>query len=89
MKPEFAEFIFSLTGGNPGAMRVVFEVIKDNEGEPECAGLILSMLERLKLSGAEIWMLYKDECGEDINAFCRAVIERCASELLVTRQVRT
>jgi hypothetical protein len=55
--------------GNPGGLRVVCDLIKDQETDPDSAlqglGAVLS-LDTLGLYADKIWMLYKDVCGEDL-----------------------
>ncbi len=83
MLPEFEKFIFELTGGNPGALRVVCEVIQANEDKPGDAGKYLHALKDLELSGSEIWMLYKDECNESIERFMLAVSRKYIAKFLL------
>ena len=80
MNPELFEFLYELTGGNPGATQVCMALIADDEGG-EC-GIVLSMMKSLNLRGPEIWTLFKDECESDIRKFQRAVIMRSADELM-------
>ena len=60
-----------LSGGNPGALRVCLELYsidqkidKDSalQGIDSCL-----LLDRYWIYDADIWMLYKDVCGEDIE----------------------
>lgn len=63
--------IMKMCEGNPGAVRVLCECLKDGAAiDPYGAmgGLhpILSM-DTLELYGSRIWMLYADVCGHDLR----------------------
>ena len=61
-----------MSGGNPGAMRVIMEIIAHgSEIDPDCGALgpiapVLD-LDTLEIYEFRIWMLYKDVCGEDLR----------------------
>lgn len=62
---------WKMSGGNPGALRVVMELMTEEADiDPDSAlgalGSILS-LDQMGIYGSEIWMLYKDVCGCDIT----------------------
>jgi hypothetical protein len=57
--------VLDVAKNNPGAMWVLLEL-----GTEELA----RSLESQGVTGADIWLLYKDECGENIE-LTRAVIE--------------
>lgn len=64
------DVLWKMSGGNPGALRVCMEILKDGERiDPDNAlgglGIILS-LDTLGLRGPKIWMLYKDVCDCDL-----------------------
>ena len=48
--------------GNPGALRVLADILK--EKGPEVYVKVAPNLGK----GSEIWLKYKDECGEDLDA---------------------
>ena len=72
--------VMKLVEGNPGAITVVMEMIKQNSTiDTDSAlgelGPLLS-LDSCAIYGSRIWMLYKDACGENITktlAVLRAV----------------
>lgn len=75
----FPNAIVALAEGNPGAMRVMIEMAREIENiDPDAmmgpwAPLIA--LDAEAIYGSDIWLLYKDLCGEDyvrINAVLRA-----------------
>lgn len=59
------QVICELSEGNPGAVRVLAELLgKDASGFMSVLGC-----DSKRLYGSRIWMLYKDVCGEDIERF--------------------
>ncbi len=72
--------IFTVSEGNPGALNVLTESLKKSpEIDPDNGfqefGLIIN-LDALEIYGPNIWMLYKDLCGENLSktiAMVRAV----------------
>ena len=74
------DMFYAMSEGNPGALMVCMQMFKDGEAiDPHsfAGGLspILSM-DTHRIYGADIWMLYKDVCGEDLTktlAVLRAV----------------
>jgi hypothetical protein len=63
--------ITKLSEGNPGAMTVCMQLStkeKDIDKDSAIQGLgSLLSLDTYEIYGADIWMLYKDVCGEDIE----------------------
>lgn len=62
------DMIFKMSQGNPGAIRVLVDLMKSGPAiDPDAMmseiAHILS-LDTLGIMGSEIWMLYKDVCGE-------------------------
>ena len=66
------EIIFKMSEGNPGAVRVLCEILQNPQIDPDGfmgpTGVILS-LDILELYGSNIWILYKDVCGESVVKF--------------------
>lgn len=63
-----------MSGGNPGAMTVIMRCLRDAEAiDPDSfmggMGVILA-LDTHGIYGADIWMLYKDVCAEDLRVMC-------------------
>lgn len=64
------DVLFKMSEGNPGALRVCIEIIQQGaQIDPDDfmggLGTLLS-LDTLGLYGSQIWMLYKDVCGEHL-----------------------
>ena len=67
------DIIVTMSEGNPGAIRVLSEIIQRPGGE----GLILILgLDDMNVRGSQVWVGYKDHCGEDIDAFAKAIKTR-------------
>ncbi len=69
------DYILELSGGNPGAIRVCVELF-NGYGLSVLEGLLL-----LNLRGSAIWMLYKDECHEDIDVTYKSIVYRIEQKL--------
>lgn len=73
------DIVVELCDGNPGALTVMMQMIENNaQIDPDDAfgslGALLS-LDSEGIYGTDIWVLYKDVCGEDLIktlAFLRA-----------------
>jgi len=63
----------SIAEGNPGAATVIAELLKP---EWEDGMMKLLHLDDMNIRGSQIWVGYKDYCGEDINAFREAIAAR-------------
>jgi len=76
----FNEVMIKMAEGNPGGLTVMIQLMKNEaEIDPDCwlapLGSILFM-DTLGIYGSEIWILYKDICGEKLPvmiAILRAV----------------
>ena len=72
--------VMKLAEGNPGAVTVLMQAAKENHRiDPDCAfrelGPILS-LDTHHIYGSNIWILFKDVCGQRIAAML-AVLRAC------------
>lgn len=84
-----------LSGGNPGALRVLIEA-NNHAGDIDPDAMMGGMgvwlaLDSFGIYGSEIWMLYKDVCGEYLPRFLailRAIQLGFVSESSVLRAIR-
>ena len=71
MCDTLTDVMVKMSEGNPGALRVLCEAAKDNAAiDPDAAMAGLNgilALDSLHLYGSDIWVLYKDICGEDLT----------------------
>lgn len=66
------DLIVSMSEGNPGAVTVIAQLLKDKD-----MGLIFLLnLDDMNIRGTQIWVGYKDYCKEDIDKFREAVKKR-------------
>ena len=75
--------IIALSEGNPGALRVSMELLKngkniDPEYSTELYGdtFFLCLLDEYEIYGPRIWMLYKDVCKQEIS-YAFAILRAC------------
>jgi tryptophanyl-tRNA synthetase len=57
--------------GNPGGITVLVNLLKTKDGV-----LDILHLDDMNIRGSQIWVGYKYFCGEDLNAFVKAIRER-------------
>lgn len=65
------DMVIKISEGNPGALTVCLDILKkgksiDPDGFDSGIGSLL-LFDSLSLYGSQIWMLYKDVCGEDLT----------------------
>jgi hypothetical protein len=71
-KATTLDLITLMSEGNPGAINVLMQLMKETE-----EGLILAVhLDDMNIRGTQIWIGYKDYCGEDIHKFAECVKTR-------------
>lgn len=62
--------LFKMSGGNPGAIHVLMESIRTSHQIDPANGLgawgFIINLDALEIYESQIWILYKDLCGENI-----------------------
>ena len=65
------EVINQMSEGIIGAIVVMTALI--TEGHP----LLIASLDDMNIRGSQIWIGYKDHCGEDIELFIQCIQDRC------------
>jgi hypothetical protein len=68
--------LVTLSQGNPGALNVLMQLTEKRfrwEMEPYLQ--FVEILELNNITGSDIWCLYKDECGEDLEKLKAKLIE--------------
>ena len=63
-KATIAEMLHALSEGNIGAFNVLLQLLVDKE-----EFMLLLRLDSLHLYGDQLWELYKETCGADIDRF--------------------
>jgi hypothetical protein len=62
-----------MSEGNPGAIRVMAEMIKEDKDK---GVLLWLLLDDMNIRGTQIWVGFKYHCLEDIEAFVKCVKDR-------------
>ncbi len=65
------DVIHEMSEGVIGAVVVMASLI--TEGHP----LLIASLDDMNIRGSQIWIGYKDHCGEDIELFIQCIQDRC------------
>jgi hypothetical protein len=62
-----------MSEGNPGALSVLMQMFNNN---PDDGILAILHLDDMNIRGTQIWIGYKDHCGQDIDKFKEAIFNR-------------
>jgi hypothetical protein len=85
---SLTDVVFKMSEGNPGAVNVLSQILNKDQ----MAGMMnILSLDDMNMRGPQIWVGYKDHCGEDIDTFInkirgrdlqmlKAVNEQCSSD---------
>jgi len=74
MPKTMMDTIVEVCEGNPGALSVCMQLLEADMVE------VVEMMRRLDITGSDVWMLYKDECGEKIDVTVTEVLKRFCEE---------
>jgi hypothetical protein len=67
------DFLVTMSEGNPGAITVLSQVLKSDE---DLGFLLVLQLDDMNIRGTQVWIGYKDYCGQDIDKFIDCVKNR-------------
>jgi hypothetical protein len=67
------ELVAEMSEGNPGALSVLVRLLKER---PLDGPFVILHMDDMNIRGTQIWLAYKDHCGQDINALADAVTRR-------------
>jgi hypothetical protein len=76
MNESIIEMLKIASDGNPGAATVLVNLFKNFQIE------VIERLLEYNIKGPQIWVLYKDLCGEDFTIMEKVVMS-CPKELLI------
>ena len=83
--------IVKISEGNPDAVNICAQILTETEKiDPDIlfGGISnLLLLDTFNIYGSEIWMLYKDVCGEDITDML-AILRGCQLGFISSSQLR-
>ena len=72
MNMSTMEFVVIMAEGNPGALQAMMQLEKNDP-----VGLLLAMhLDDMNIRGTQIWICYKDFCGQDLHKFIACIKNR-------------
>ena len=64
------EVVFKMSEGNPGAISILMQLLNNPQVcEPANPFMVILTLDSYEIYGSNIWIMYKDLCGEDIEIF--------------------
>lgn len=88
---DLRQTVIDMCAGNPGAINVLMQIIQTSDSvDPDnVLGPLgpLSVLDELNVYGTEIWVLYKDVCGESLTTTL-AVLRGYQLGLLSDKDIR-
>lgn len=67
------DLMVAMSEGNPGAINVLANIIKTN---PNSGLITMLSLDDMNIRGSQIWLGYKDHCGQNIDKFIECVDNR-------------
>lgn len=65
---DMIEMIFTISEGNPEAIRVMKEMLKNPNGLMD-----ILLLDSIDIRGSKIWLIYNDCCNQDMNKYNRTI----------------
>ena len=65
------DMLILMAEGNPGAVTVLAQLLKEENGIVLVLGL-----DDMNIRGTQIWIGYKDYCGNDIKKFAEYILKR-------------
>lgn len=72
LEMDMIDLVLTMAEGNPGALKVIMSLLTMNE-----IGVIrLLSLDDMNIRGSQIWIAYKDHCGEDIEKLIEEIENR-------------
>ena len=69
LNTDMNDLVAVMSEGNPGAISVLMQVMVTDP-------LLLLGLDDMNIRGSQVWVGYKDHCGEDIDTFKQAIRDR-------------
>lgn len=72
---DLTDTIATMSEGNPGGLSVLIQAVK-KKGDPVASIAFLLHMEDMNIRGSQIWVGYKDHCGQDIDSFIEKIENR-------------
>jgi len=68
------DVLVTMSEGNPGAINVMMSILE--YVGPSIGYMNILSLDDMNMRGPQIWIGYKDHCGQDIKKFVKCIQER-------------
>ena len=68
LKDSIQDVMFKMSEGNPGALRVLMDMLQKENGLT-----YILILDDMGIYGSKIWVGYKDHCGMDIDKYIESI----------------
>jgi len=62
-----------MSEGNPGAANVLGQMMQK---DPDTGLIKILHLDDMNIRGTQIWLGFKDHCGQDMERFMQAILDR-------------
>lgn len=73
LNDSMVDVIIKMAEGNPGAVTVLSQLIKQDDG---MGFLLVLSLDDMNIRGTQVWVGYKDYCNSDLSTFMNAIRNR-------------
>jgi hypothetical protein len=73
LEMSFLDLMIVMSEGNPGALNVMMNMIKKDS---LLGPMKIIALDDMNIRGTQIWVGYKDHCGEDMDKFVECITKR-------------
>ena len=73
LSDSFDKIMIKLSEGNPGALNVLFEIMKENNNDLLKSIPIFIMIDSMELYGSYLYMLWNDCCNKDIHKTIKVI----------------
>jgi hypothetical protein len=70
------DILMLISEGNPGAISVMMQILQKDKEDFGLGFINLLDLDDMNIRGEQIWVGYKDHCGENIDTFIDAIKNR-------------
>ena len=73
LKTSILEVLTLMSEGNPGAANVLGQMMQK---DPDTGLIKILHLDDMNIRGTQIWLGFKDHCGQDMERFMQAILDR-------------
>lgn len=77
------EIVMKISERNPGAIRVILELLETGKKYHKIGGLgLILTLDDMNIWGEQVWIGYQDHCGGDLDKFAKCIMKRDTDMIL-------